>query len=224
MVETKKEILDHIKNIGFNLFLGETELKNKVTWDNDYEWKEFLEIAEKEGVKTLIFSNLIFDDKVTEFESEIEDFISQVEISNEEIDQLVKQLEELKMELSMFKNQVGELMGLEISWIKEGICYTFQIIANWFDDFLELENRFREIMVFPKEDPIEQAKKSITETKKNLTELSSEIVDWAKSEKMTKMTRSEIQMYLLEKETVLTWDNKETLRAMVNNKLKQIQN
>ena len=52
IIDTKKDVLNYIESKTFNIFFGDIKIKEKVTWDNDYEWKDFLEVAEQEEIKT----------------------------------------------------------------------------------------------------------------------------------------------------------------------------
>lgn len=214
--ETKKQIMNFITSNRFNLFLGFTRIQNEVIWNSKQKtWKDLLEIAKNENIKTLIYYDSIFLE-------ELEDVISEIKKIQENMDEDFGQLNEIKLQLKSYETYSEKLSFIQLGWVKEGICYSYQLLAPWYEKFIELKDQIHEILKEKaKTGSLEEEKRTLIATKKKLKKLSEEIAEWAKPEGLKKVTRPQLQAYLLENEIFLTWENKLSLITIINRKLEQ---
>jgi hypothetical protein len=111
----KKEILANLQEKGFNIFYA-SELEqeneefsrlNEIRWsDENRNWREFLNVAKHEGIKTIILECPKLDE------------IQLSEIPGAE----------------SFKKYVGKTCFLSMSWIKDQIKYTFYEASDWWNE------------------------------------------------------------------------------------------
>lgn len=214
--ESKKEIISFIESNSFNLFLGFANFQNEVRWDSKQRtWKDFVEIAKNENVKTLIYYDSVFHEELDDVKTEIEQL-------QEDMNEYLDQINEIKLQLESYEEYSEKVSFIRLSWINEGICYSYELLAPWYENFLELKDQIQEALKKKaKKDSLKEEKRALAETKKKLAKLSRELVKWARSEGLKRITRPQLQAYLLENEIVITWENKLALIAMINKKLSQ---
>jgi hypothetical protein len=205
-----------IESNNFNLFTGYPQISNEVKWNSDKEnWKEFLLIAKNEGIKTIIY------EKGT---------LEQICINlNEKLDQIPEDenhelITEIKQSIKIYSSMIKEVVYIHLSWIKEGICFSFELFSPVFDKFVEYQEQLEPVLETiidsnKKADSEEKGRKELIEKRKKLTKLTKEITDWAKTENKKKVTRPIIFGYLLEREIQVSYDDKCLLVNMVNQKL-----
>ena len=214
--ETKKEILDYVNQKGFNIFYGLIpDIRDTVLWNlSQGNWKDFINIAKNEDIKTLIYGELILSEELAEL-SAINKY--QVEPDKKED---VQRLKELRSKLKSYKKYSENIAYVHLSWIKEGVRYLLQLASPWYDEFQEV---YQEAQNFLKEKEetvsLEEKKGSLKETKEKLSLLSTQVLEWAKSEGLKRVTKGQVQVYLLENEIVLGWTEREMLYTMVNKEL-----
>jgi hypothetical protein len=214
--ESKKEIMSFIENNSFNLFYGFADFQNEVKWDSKQKtWKDFLEIAKNENVKTIIYYE-------SSFQEELNDINKEIKQSQESADEYTDQTKEIQLQLKAYEEYSEKLSFILLSWVKDGICYSFRLLAPLYQQFLYFKDQIQEILTKKaKTNSLKEEKRALAETKNKLTKLSKELVEWAKSEGLKKITRPQLQAYLLENEISITWENKLALIAIINKKLSQ---
>ncbi|MBN1245059.1 hypothetical protein JXA31_05655 [Candidatus Bathyarchaeota archaeon] len=209
----KNEVMSFIKNNGFNLFIGFTSFTNEVRWDPESKnWTDFLEIAKKENIKTIVYD----DSTLIELFDDLKQGIEQIqEISEDQ--NIVK---ETKKQIESYSDIAGKISFIQLSWIKEGVCYYFQLSSSVFDRILELKAQIGDILdTTKKTESLEKERRELSEKRDTLVKLSEEIATWAKSENLKKVTRPQVSAYLIEKEIYVSYENKLSLISMVNRKL-----
>lgn len=213
---TKKEIMSFINSNGLNLFVGIPNIKNKVRWNPKSEnWKDFLEIARNEDVRTIVYDDLTLKELLDDSKAEID----QIQ-KTEGLDQhLAKEIEK---RLESYFDIADQTVYIQLSWVKEGVCYYFQLSSSVFDEVVDLKAQIDDILSSTSStDSLEEQKRELSKAKETLVNLSEEIANWAKSENLKKVTRSQVSAYLVEKEIYVSYENKLTLIEMVNKKLRQ---
>jgi len=133
------EVLAHLKNVGFNVFysknISDEEILPEVMWDDhDSSWKEFFNIAKKEGINTIIVQRENF--RKDDFEK-LEDVMNETAIVNQEI------VDEFKKAISEFKKYQDQLGSVMFSWIKDGTKYSLSEKTKWFEEFGENFRQFQ---------------------------------------------------------------------------------
>ena len=218
--ETKKEILDYIKKSGFSIFYGSVQ-DVTVMWSQG-DWKDFINISKNEGVKTIIYHDCVLSEELAELSA----------INEYPIDDLDKQdvqfLKDLRSKSKSFTKFSEKIAYIQLVWIKEGDKYMLQLSSPWYDEFHDvyektlkfLEKKERETERKTAETILlEKKKESLKEIKEKLSLLSTKIVEWAKSQKLNRVTKGQVQVYLLENEIPLGWTETITLYTMVNKEL-----
>ena len=218
--ETKKEILDYIKKNGFSIFYGSVQ-DVTVMWSQG-DWKDFINISKNEGVKTIIYHDCVLSEELAELSA----------INEYPIDDLDKQdvqfLKDLRSKSKSFTKFSEKIAYIQLVWIKEGDKYMLQLSSPWYDEFHDvyektlkfLEKKERETERKTAETILlEEKKESLKEIKEKLSLLSTKIVEWAKSQKLNRVTKGQVQVYLLENEIPLGWTETITLYTMVNKEL-----
>lgn len=214
--ETKKEILDFINQKGFNIFYGLIQdIRDTVLWNpSQGNWKDFINISENEGIKTLIYSELMLSEEL----AELSEAINQCQINRDEKED-VQRLKELRSKLKSFEKYSKNIAYIHLSWIKEGVRYLLQLASPWYDEFQEVYQEAQNFLKEKEAISLEEEKASLKETKEKLSLLSTQILEWAKSEGLNRVTKGQVQVYLLENEIVLGWTEREMLYTMVNKEL-----
>jgi hypothetical protein len=172
-----KSKLDYLKK-DFNVFHAK-EASSKVTevvWDKDTDWKEFFEIAKKEGVKTIVAEVLTLPKE----ELDLDKLAEEDDIMLN--DDLIKQY---KPEFSKFSKFADKIGAYKFSWIKDGVKYVLSESTDWFEDYAKLlmtinslasnQSRFGRVGMAQEEIPPELKKKSEEE-------LADEMIDFIKEQ------------------------------------------
>ena len=129
---TKTEIQAHIERSHLSVFYGYASLNESVGvyWDTEHhpDFREFLLVAEKSGVKLVVFNHQQF--------------------SLTEIDDLLQELEDSELpreEQRNFQKRIHELQKyegftsiVELSFSLEGRVYSFQLHADWYSAWEDL--------------------------------------------------------------------------------------
>ena len=129
---TKTEIQAHIERSHLSVFYGYSSLNESVGvyWDTERhpDFREFLLVAEKSGVKLVVFNHQQF--------------------SLTEIDDLLQELEDSELpreEQRNFQTRIHELQKyegftsiVELSFSLDGRVYSFQLHADWYSAWEDL--------------------------------------------------------------------------------------
>ena len=186
--ETKKEILDHIKRQGFSIFYGSVSLDDAILWNRSQrDWKAFVDIAKNEGIKTLIYDEHILSEDLAELSQLFNEY--ETEYSDKKDLQL---LEEFRSKLKSFEEFSEKTAWVHLGWIKERIVYLLQMTSAWYEEFYSVYEKACNFLKERKEETISLGEKeeSLKDTKKRLSELSTEVVKWAKSQGLKRVTKN----------------------------------
>ena len=217
---TKNDIMNFIKSNNFNLFNGFPKIDSEVQWKSDNKnWKDFLIIAKSENIKKIIYDDGTLEDICDGLIERIDQILE----SEYEDKKLVKKIKE---KIESYSDIIKKIAYIQLSWIQEGICYTFQIFSPVFDKVNDYQEQIEGILEIiedssRKADALEKEKQDVVKKRKKIEKITQEIVQWAMAKDFEKVTRSQIVEYLLEKETYVSYDNKRLLVNMVNRKLSE---
>ncbi len=135
----KREILDYLESSEFAVFHsfpGGLEGQRVAPWDSrSYpDYRAFLEVARKAGVKVVMFASSEFaESDIDELEEQIDD----ADMSRE--DQRV-----FKSRLHDFRVHAGSTCSIELAFDLGSRLYMYSMRPDWYNEFLDLED---EIMV-----------------------------------------------------------------------------
>ena len=129
----KDEILQELISEEFSLFRGRPgDLSEfpRIHWDTRQypEYHAFLNTAKAAGVKLLIFSHRELE------ETEIEDAELEMEgntLSREDRRDAESRLREMRV-------HVGQTSMVELAFHHGGLLYTFQVMASWYEEFMDM--------------------------------------------------------------------------------------
>ncbi|MFQ6080379.1 MAG: hypothetical protein ACE5OW_01770 [Candidatus Bathyarchaeia archaeon] len=215
--ETKKEILDHAKKEGFSIFYGSISVDDAILWNQSQEdWKVFVNIAKNEGVKTLIYDEHILSEDLSELLQLFNEYESKCSDKKD-----LQLLEEFRSRLKSFEEFSDKTAWVHLGWIKERIAYLLQITSPWYEEFYRIYEKAHTFLKERKEETIslEEKEESLKDTKKRLSLLSTEIVEWAKAQGLRTVTKNQVKVYLLENEIPIGWTEREMLYTIVNKEL-----
>lgn len=202
----KSQILERVTAKNMRVFYGSTENLMIVStlWDPSHgDWQEFISIAEYDGVKVLIFEEHVF--------------------TQEQLDAALDQTSDPSADVqtpnvAVLKQHVGKLAAIRIGWIKEGVGYFYEQVSSWYDEFDRLFDTLAQ------QTSVEDQQEIVEQRKQRFRELSERIVRWAQAEGAKRVKKSQLQMYLIEHDEKLGWDDTNTLFAMVNRDLAKAAN
>ena len=138
----KREILDYLESAGFAIFRsspGTLEGLPLVLWDAERhpDYQMFLEVAQKSGVKLILFAAREFDS------SDVDDLLMQLDecgFNREE----QREYESRLRELSIFE---GVTCSLELAFDFNSRLYVYEVQPDWYEEFLSLEDEIASRMV-----------------------------------------------------------------------------
>lgn len=214
--KTKRKILNYVKNKGFSIFYGSTHVRNGVVWNQGQaDWKNFVNIAEDENVKTLVYFDCTLADELEELSTAIGEY--QMDLAEREDVQILK---EFRSKLKSFEKFSDKIAWIQLSWIKGGVQYLLQLSSSWYEDFVKIQGEIQELLKEKEKTvSLEEKRESLKETKEKLSVLSEQIIQWAKSQELKRVTKNQVQVYLLENEIPLGWTDRQMLYTMVNREL-----
>jgi hypothetical protein len=125
-----KSKLDYLKK-DFNIFYAKEASPKVATviWDKEKDWKEFFEIAKKEGVRTIVAELLTLPKEGLDLNRMSEE--DDVTLNED----LVRQY---KPELNKFSKFTDKLGTYRLSWIKDGVRYVLSESTDWFEEYAKL--------------------------------------------------------------------------------------
>lgn len=131
----KREVLEYLTAAGFAVFRGISgglEGSPPVVWDTENypDYQMFLEVAQKAGVKIVVFASR--------------------ELVSTDIDELLEQLEECDLDreeqrdyqsrLRALRKYEGSTCTIELAFAYETRLYVYEARPDWFNEFAELED------------------------------------------------------------------------------------
>jgi hypothetical protein len=135
----KLEILDYLEAGGFAVFRsspGALEGTPMVLWDSEKfpDYQTFLEVAQKCGVRLVLFASREFDaDDVEELTSQLEE----CELTREERRDYESRLRDLRI-------YSGVTCSLELAFSYDSRLYVYEVQPDWFDEFCTIEDEVME--------------------------------------------------------------------------------
>jgi hypothetical protein len=150
--EVKKEILTYVNAKGLGIFHGITENfeTTSILWDHTKgDWKDFIDIAEHEGIKFLIYEEIVFS------QQDLDDLLQSLTDNRAlGLESESQSLKELHSKVSAYGQFCGGLALFRIGWMKEGIGYFYQRSCRWFEEFIEFSREADSLI-----EPIKQREK-----------------------------------------------------------------
>jgi len=130
--KVRDEIISYLRNENLNIFYGSDATVEgcpfiEIQWQHEGKWKEFIEIAKKEGVQTIILEEHILSSEDIKREN------ASTEILSNDVD-----ANELQKQLKSFSKYVGKVGELTLMWVKGGVKFCYVSRTKWFDDFVAL--------------------------------------------------------------------------------------
>ena len=131
----KQEILEYLDSAGFAVFHGSPgglEGPPVVLWDTEHypDYRMFLEVARKAGVKLMVFATREFE------AADIDDLLAQLddcELTREEQRDYESRLRELRI----FE---GVTCSLELAFDHHSRLYVYEVQPDWYEEFLGVED------------------------------------------------------------------------------------
>lgn len=135
----KREMLEYLDSAGFAVFHGipgGLEGLPMVLWDVQHypDYRMFLEVAQKAGVKLLLFGSREFE------ASDIDDLTEHLE----ECDLTREEHRDFEKRLREFRPQIGVTCSLELAFDHSQRLHVYQVQPDWFEEFLALEDELME--------------------------------------------------------------------------------
>jgi hypothetical protein len=122
----RDEILSALKDQSFKVFHG-SDVGNggpEFRWKDSKDWKGFLDLAQQEQVRIVIYDERTFD--------------------KEELEGLLASMPEEAMKsaigaesLRKLRSTAGKVGAVNICWVKDGVKYSLHRTTEWFDDLAE---------------------------------------------------------------------------------------
>lgn len=146
--ELKDEIREELAGEEFAVFRGRPgsfENTPVVYWDTEHypDYRSFLNTAKKAGVRLMFFAHREFRAE------ELEDAAGQladVPLPREERRELEEQLGDLRC-------HAGETCALELAFNQLGHLYVYQILADWYETFLDVADTIEASFEEEEEEP-----------------------------------------------------------------------
>jgi hypothetical protein len=131
----KREILGYLDEAGFAVFRsspgGLEGAPSMVLWDTENypDYQMFLDIAQKTGIKLILFAS-------REFEADdIDELIAQLDSSEIPRDEQ----REYRSRLRDLRSNIGVTCSIELAFDHNQRLYVYQIQPDWYDEFLNLD-------------------------------------------------------------------------------------
>ena len=129
----KNEILDYLGRSEFAVFRsfsGGLEGMPMVTWDIDRfpDYRQFLEVAQKAGVKLIMFAcREMEEDEIAELLEEVEE----TNLTREERREVDRRIKEAQ-------RRIGAVCSLELAFDYNSHLYVYEAQPDWYEEFLDL--------------------------------------------------------------------------------------
>jgi hypothetical protein len=135
----KREILDYLDSAGFAVFRstpGGLEGLPMVLWDAESfpDYQSFLDVAQKCGVRLVMFAVREFDaDDIEELTSHLDE----CDLSREERRDYESRLREMRI-------YAGVTCSLELAFSYDSRLYVYEVQPDWYDEFCTIEDEVTE--------------------------------------------------------------------------------
>jgi hypothetical protein len=135
----KREILDYLDANGFAVFRsspGGLENLPMVLWDAEHfpDYQAFLDVAQKCGVRLVMFATAEFDGEDIE---ELTAHLDECELTREERRDYESRLHDLRI-------YAGITCSLELAFSYDSRLYVYEVQPDWYDDFCSIEEEVME--------------------------------------------------------------------------------
>jgi hypothetical protein len=130
----KREILDYLDANGFAVFRsspGGLEGLPMVLWDTENfpDFQSFLDVAQKCGVRLVVFASAEFDaDDIDELTTHLDE----CELERDERRDYESRLRDLRI-------HAGVTCSLELAFSYESRLYVYEVQPDWYDEFCTIE-------------------------------------------------------------------------------------
>ncbi len=137
----KREILDYLDTREFAVFRsspGGLENLPMILWDTEKfpDYQSFLDVAQKCGVRLLMFATAEFDaDDIEELSSHLEE----CELTRDERRDYESRLRDLRI-------YAGVTCSLELAFSYDSRLYVYEVQPDWYDEFCNIEDEIMEHM------------------------------------------------------------------------------
>lgn len=122
------EIVRYLNEQRLNVFYGEDLSEPggiEFQWKGKNGWNDFIALAKKEEATTII--------------------MDEQRLEKEDLDQIIEQLGEeglkdqtISDDIGKLKKLAGKVAGIKLTWIKDGVKFSYHESSEWFDDAQEL--------------------------------------------------------------------------------------
>ena len=135
----KREIAEYLDASGFAVFRsspGGLESLPLILWDaeNFPDYQSFLDVAQKCGVRLIMFAAAEFDaDEIEELTGHLEE----CELSREEQRDFESRLRDLRV-------YAGVTCSLELAFSYDSRLYVYEVQPDWYDEFCTIEDEIME--------------------------------------------------------------------------------
>jgi hypothetical protein len=131
----KREMLDFLDATGFAVFRsspGSLEGMPMVLWDIEHypDYRMFLEVAQKAGIKLMLFGSREFEP------SDIDDLVEHLD----ECDLTREEHREFEKRLRDFRIYEGVTCSLELAFDHGQRLHVYEVQPDWFEEYLSIED------------------------------------------------------------------------------------
>ncbi len=131
----KREILGYLDEAGFAVFHSSPGTldgtSSLVLWDTEHhpDYQMFLDVAQKTGIKLILFGSREFES------SDIEELIEQLDTS----DLPREEQREYRSRLRDLRSYEGQTCAIELAFDYNQRLYVYEVQPDWYEEFLELD-------------------------------------------------------------------------------------
>ena len=123
----RDKIVSGLKDYPFKVFSGRDAGDGgpEFRWNDPKDWKGFLELAQHEQVRIVVYDERVFDKK------ELEDILSS--LPEGEAKSLIGPENLRKMQ-----SAAGKVGAVNLYWVKDGVKYSLHRTTKWYDDLADM--------------------------------------------------------------------------------------
>jgi len=132
--KTRDEMISYLKEQAMDVFFGQDVTPAQgveIQWNRD-SWKDFVGLAKKGGVSLMILEEQLLTKNDLE---ELVDLIGAEKLKDFVNGEDLSKLQE-------FKSVIG---SVKLTWIKEGVKFSYNQSTEWFSEFQDLRNSLLEV-------------------------------------------------------------------------------
>ncbi|MBZ5586438.1 MAG: hypothetical protein LAQ30_30480 [Acidobacteriia bacterium] len=135
----KRQALDYLASSEFAVFQSvphSLEGLPLILWDVEREpdYRRFLEVAQKAGVKIVLFADARFEAADLD---ELEEHLEETDLDRDEQREYQARIRELR-------RHEGETCGIEMAFDYNSRIYVYETQPDWYDEFVTLEDEIME--------------------------------------------------------------------------------